>query len=402
MKLAQLHLDLADVIIVAIGADEKITEINRKGCETLGYTRAEILGKNWFDSFIPKDVGKKIRPLFHWMLRGEIPMEHYENAILTKSGEERIILWHNMLMTDDAGNAVGALSSGNDVTEQRKAENALKESEERLRSTLDSMLEGCQIIDRDWRYVYLNDAVTKQGRRSKEELLGHTMMEMYPGIDTTEMFGYLKKSMADRTSHQMENEFTFPDGSKGWFELSIEPVPEGILILSVDVTRRKEIEEEIERYRHRLEEVIAEKTAECAKVNESLKREINERRKTEEGLTLRATILDKAREAIFLVNSKGDFAYANEAASKMYGYSRDEFLNMDLRQLLRPKDAPLVDSRLKQVFKKGQLEFETVHVRKDATPMCVQVRHSSIKTVHGQFIVSVILETTTRSKRRKR
>ncbi len=336
------------------------------------------------------------------MLRSEIPMEHYENAILTKSGEQRIILWHNMLITDDAGNAVGALSSGNDVTEQRKAENALKESEKRLRSTLDSMLEGCQIIDRDWRYLYVNDAVAKQGRRSKEELLGHTMTEMYPGIDTTEMFGYLKKSMADRTSHQMENEFTFPDGSKGWFELSIEPVPEGILILSVDVTRRREIEEEIERYRHRLEEVIAEKTAECAQVNESLKREINERRKMEEGLTLRATILDKAREAIFLVNSKGDFAYANEAASKMYGYNRDEFLNMNLRQLLRAEDAPLIDTRFRKVFENGQLEFETIHVRKDASPVSVQVRHNLIKTVHGQFIVSVILETTSKSKRRKR
>ena len=109
---------------------------------------------------------------------------------------------------------------------------------------------------------------------------------------------------------------------------------------------------------------------------------------------LRAMILDNAREAIFLVNSKGDFAYANEAASKTYGYTRDEFLNMNLRQLLRQQDAHLIDSRLKEVFEKGQLELETIQVKKDKTLMPVQVRHSLIRTLHGQFIVSVMRDIT--------
>ena len=394
MKLAQLHSDIADVMIVAISAEETVIEVNRKGCEILGYTKAEIMGKNWFDNFIPQKMRDKIRPLFHQMLKGTIPLEHYENPVLTKQGEERIISWHNILITDEAGNAIGTLSSGADVTEQKQVEKALRESEERFRSTLDGMLEGCQIIDYNWRYAYVNKAAARQGRRVKEELLGHTMMEMYPGIDRTEMFGYLQRCMANRISHQMENEFTFPDGSKGWFELRIEPVPEGVLILSLDITKRKELEEELNKYRHRLEGVVAERTAECAKANEQLIQEIEAHRKVEEGLMLRAMILDNAREAIFLVNSKGDFAYANEAASKTYGYTRDEFLNMNLRQLLRQQDAHLIDSRLKEVFEKGQLELETIQVKKDKTLMPVQVRHSLIRTLHGQFIVSVMRDIT--------
>ncbi len=114
--------------------------------------------------------------------------------------------------------------------------------EEHYRSTLENMLEGCQIIGFDWRYLYLNDAVARQSRQSKEELLGHTMMEMYPGIEQTEMFAVLQNCMAKRLPHRMETEFSFPDGSQGWFELSIQPVPEGIFILSLDITERKRAE----------------------------------------------------------------------------------------------------------------------------------------------------------------
>lgn len=112
---------------------------------------------------------------------------------------------------------------------------------------LDRMLEGCQVIGFDWRYLYVNDALVDHARKPREELLGHTMMEAYPGIEETEVFRALKRCMEERTPLDMENEFTFPDGSSGWFELRVQPVPEGIFILSIDITARKRAEQEIER-----------------------------------------------------------------------------------------------------------------------------------------------------------
>jgi len=129
----------------------------------------------------------------------------------------------------------------------KESHEQLKKSEERYRNTLDGMLEGCQIIDFDWRYLYINDAAAKQGRRPKEELLGHTMMEMYSGIEDTDMFTRLRYCMEKRISHNMENLFTFPDGSQGWFELRIQPVPEGIFMLSIDITERKSVEKMLAR-----------------------------------------------------------------------------------------------------------------------------------------------------------
>src|SRR5579859_7517433 len=104
---------------------------------------------------------------------------------------------------------------------------------------LDSLLEGCQVIGFDWKYLYVNDVCATQGQRSKEQLLGRTMMESYPGIDGTPMFSILQRCMQQRTHQRMENEFTFPDGSKGWFELRFVPVPEGVCVLSLDITESK-------------------------------------------------------------------------------------------------------------------------------------------------------------------
>ena len=87
--------------------------------------------------------------------------------------------------------------------------------EYRDHSVLDYLLERCQIIGHDWRYLYLNDAAAGHGRKTKEELLGKTMMEMYPGIEHTEMFALLQDCMENRTSHQIENEFTYQDGKTG-------------------------------------------------------------------------------------------------------------------------------------------------------------------------------------------
>lgn len=113
------------------------------------------------------------------------------------------------------------------------------------------LLEGVQIIDREYRYVYVNDVVAKQGKSIPEELIGHTMMEKYPGIEETIVFGRIRTAMELREPQRMENEFVYPDGSKAWFELRMEPIPEGIFILSIDITDRKQKEE----HRRELEEI---------------------------------------------------------------------------------------------------------------------------------------------------
>ncbi len=108
------------------------------------------------------------------------------------------------------------------------------------RDVLDSLQEGCQVIGFDWRYVYVNDALVRQGRLGREELLGRTMFECYPGLDQQPFFASLKRAMDERTRVTTEIEFLFPDGAPGWFDLRIVPVPDGICIISLDTTEERQ------------------------------------------------------------------------------------------------------------------------------------------------------------------
>ena len=125
----------------------------------------------------------------------------------------------------------------------KQVSDSLRASELRFRSTLENLMEGCQIIGYDWRYLYVNDSAVKDSHITRESLLGHTMMECYPGIEDSALFTTLQHCMDERISYNMLNEFIYADGSKGWFELSIQPAPDGIFILSSDVTKRKQAEQ---------------------------------------------------------------------------------------------------------------------------------------------------------------
>jgi PAS domain S-box-containing protein len=127
------------------------------------------------------------------------------------------------------------------------------QSQESYKHILDHLIEGCQIIGFDWRYLYVNEVTAQQGHQPKDALLGYTMMEKYPGIETTPMFAALRRCMEERITQQLENEFNYPDGSTGWFELSIQPVPEGVFILSLDITKRKRVENSLKLYVQRME-----------------------------------------------------------------------------------------------------------------------------------------------------
>ena len=127
---AHQYLDIAGVIIVAINEEGTVSLINKKGCDVLGYTEKEIIGKNWFDLCVPESDRKERKDIFQKVMAGEIDeAEDYENSIITKSGEERIIAWHNTTIRDEKGNIIGTLSSGEDITRRKQTEEELIRSE---------------------------------------------------------------------------------------------------------------------------------------------------------------------------------------------------------------------------------------------------------------------------------
>lgn len=160
---------------------------------------------------------------------------------------------------------------GIDITERTRAEAELRASRARLQATLDFMLEGCQLIGFNWEYLYLNDASVEQNRRPRSAFEGTTMLAAYPGLEQTEVFAVLRRTMEQRTHARLETQFVFPDGASRWFDLSVQPVEEGLFILSHDVTERKQREVEIQRLNTDLEQRVQARTTELAVSNSQLK-----------------------------------------------------------------------------------------------------------------------------------
>ena len=138
---AQTYLDVAGTLILVIGSDERVRLVNRRGCDLLGQSESEIVGRNWFDAFVPAPVREEIRSVFRALMASEdqSPLEHYENPVVRADGEERVFSWHNLVLRDEAGRAVETISSAEDVTEERRIAAKLRQSEDRFRELADAM-----------------------------------------------------------------------------------------------------------------------------------------------------------------------------------------------------------------------------------------------------------------------
>jgi len=128
---AQAYLDIAAVAIVVLDREARATLINRKGCEILERSPEEVLGRSWFDCFVAERCREDSRAGWSRLIAGEAPAEYdyLENVVLTRSGGQRHMAWYRTIMRDAEGRVNGSLSSGEDITERRRAEDLLRRQE---------------------------------------------------------------------------------------------------------------------------------------------------------------------------------------------------------------------------------------------------------------------------------
>ncbi len=137
-KQCHTYLEIAGVLFVVFDTNGDVLLINKKGSETLGYGEGEIVGRNWFDNFLPEGVAEDLRGSFHKIMDGNLELsEYYENSIRTKDGSERIISWQNSALVNSNGSIYGIVSSGEDITEKKKSEMALHNSMAELQHSND-------------------------------------------------------------------------------------------------------------------------------------------------------------------------------------------------------------------------------------------------------------------------
>ena len=125
--------------------------------------------------------------------------------------------------------------------------------------------------------------------------------------------------------------------------------------------------------------------------------ESNRRKRTEEELKLEARLLDSATDSVFLCDLEGNLTYANKMACRSYGYSRDEFLKMNLRDLTVLKNVAAAESAMRTLLEKGEVTLEDTGLRKDGGTLPVEVRARIIEYAGKRLVLSVARDITERN-----
>ncbi|MBF0275084.1 MAG: response regulator [Nitrospinae bacterium] len=151
-EMAQKYLDIVGVILLVLDAEQRITLLNKEGYSILGYKEGELTGKNWFDACLPNAIKNEVIRVFEQLMNGKGTLaEEYENVVLTKTGEEKIVHWKNTAIRGKEGEIISVLSSGLDVTEKRKAEKQLlhQVESEKLISEISALFLNIEINEKD-------------------------------------------------------------------------------------------------------------------------------------------------------------------------------------------------------------------------------------------------------------
>lgn len=281
--LAHQYFNLVGEMIIAIDTNQTVNLINRQGSLLLEAEESEIIGKNWFDHFLPDANREEVRALFEKLIQGDLmPVEYFENEIITASGRLKSIAWHNSLLRDATDRIIGTLSVGVDITARKETEQALRENDQMFRQISENINELFWVCSPDWREVYY-------ASQMYEVIWGRSCQSLYddPRSCLDAIHPDDRESVESEikaTSGESLSDSEFPrfriihkDGSARWMQVRAFPVYDDnhrvtrIVGIGVDITNRKQEEDAVHREHAELERCVEERTEELARRTAQLK-----------------------------------------------------------------------------------------------------------------------------------
>jgi PAS domain S-box-containing protein len=172
---------LANVQLISLmlDRDARITYCNGYFQNLVGWPHDEIVGRNWFEHFVPPEARPAVGAVFADMLMDKPQAWHHENEVLTRAGERRRVRWSNVILRAQDGSVVGIASLGEDITEQRRSEEALRASHQIISGILDSIPVRVFWKDRSLVYLGCNAAFARDaGFSSPKDVIGKDDFQM--------------------------------------------------------------------------------------------------------------------------------------------------------------------------------------------------------------------------------
>jgi len=335
------------------------TFVNDAECVILGYSRDELIGMN-NRQYTDKENAKKLFQAFNKLYKTGEPVHGLDLEVIRKDGTKAFDELSVSLIRDSEGKPVGFRGIARDVTERKRAEEALRHSEERYRTILESIQEGYFETDLDGNYTFVNDANCRYLGYTREELIGMNYRQHTEEKIVGRLYPHYRELY--RTGKPIESlqfEALRKDGTKVIYETSVTLMrdskgkPIGVRGVSRDITERKRAEEALrhseERYR---------------------------------------TIIESIEDGYYEEDLAGNFDFFNESMCRIYGYPKEELLGLNYKQYTDEETAKKLFQVFNEMYRTGNPcnEYSYELIRKDGAKRYIEASASLKRDPSGKPI----------------
>lgn len=302
--------------------------------EFAGVEPHQLYGEGWLSVIHPDDRERAQQVWVHSITTGE-PYE-IEYRIRSSGGKYRWFLSRAVPTRDETGRITRWYGSSIDIQDQRTLREEARRMADRLTLTLESITDAFVTLDQEWRFTFLNSEAERLLQRGAEDLIGEVIWDLFPSlVETTFHHGLLHAASARETA-----EFRFLDeGLSRWVDVRAFPSQQGLAIYFRDITHHV----------------------------------LKERRLQEQ-----AELLERAQDAILVLDLDLRIEFWNRSAQRIYGWERHEILGEELTSALRI-DPEIIEQVVATLKSEGEWSGELEQVRKDGEPLFVEGRWSVVQ-----------------------
>jgi PAS domain S-box-containing protein len=344
-------LEYANAPIIVWDPSFRITRFNHAFESLTGQQAYEVVG-NKLDILFPEESRRSSLQKIRRTLTGE-RWETVEVPIIGANGEVRTVLWNSAnVYAADSKTIVATIAQGQDITERKQAEEALTREKETLQITIENTNTHLAYLDPQFNFVRVNSAYALGSGYSVEELIGKNHFALFPDEENLAIFKRVKDT--GKAVEFRDKPFVFPDQPERgitYWDWTLTPVKgisgrvEGLVLSLIDTTERKRSEEEIK------------------------------------------AIISTAIDGFWLTDKDGRFLDVNDAYCNLVGYTREELLNMSVRDVEALETAEDTVRHIQRMVELGSDRFETRHRCKDGMIVDIEVSANYMDTKGGRFFV---------------
>jgi PAS domain S-box-containing protein len=343
-------LQTAPNVILFLSADYRILEFNTEAEQIYSCKREEALGKSYLETFLPESARAGVAEDIRKVLAGKTARA-YENTIKCADGIEHVFMWNMNRVLDKQGSPMGVIAAGQDITERKRSEEALAESEEKYRTLVESAGDSIATIDINGVFLFVNKWMGKDMGGKPEEFLGKTMWDLFP------------KEIAERQAASVQKVIETKKG--------------------LNLVQPTEIQGQLRWYNTKIEP-LRDKSGEVSTAM-IIARDVDEIKRAEEKIQRLSSAVDSSINGIAIADLKGDLIYTNKSFLKMWRYeAENKVLGKNAVEFWQIQDD--ASKVIETLQSRESWVGEMTALRKDGSTFEAQISASRVANTDGSVV----------------